>query len=97
YDNVLRAVEQLDSQRELLANAVDAHLAIISNQINQVMKRMTSWGAILLGATLVAGIYGMNFRHIPELDWRLGYPLALAMMAAITVVGYLSFRRRDWL
>jgi magnesium transporter len=97
FDHVLRAVEQLDIQRELVGNAVEAHLAIMSNRMNQVMKRMTSWGAILLGSTLVAGIYGMNFEHMPELGWRLGYPFAIGLMALITVVGYRFFQRRDWL
>jgi magnesium transporter len=97
FDHVLRAVEQLDIQRELVGNAVEAHLAIMSNRMNQVMKRMTSWGAILLGSTLVAGIYGMNFEHMPELGWRLGYPFAIGLMALITAVGYRFFQRRDWL
>jgi magnesium transporter len=97
YDHILRAIDQLDGQRELMGNAVDAHLAIISNRMNQVMKKMTSWGAILLGSTLVAGIYGMNFKHMPELSWRYGYPWALSLMVAITGVGWWAFRRRDWL
>ncbi|HSH59062.1 MAG TPA: magnesium/cobalt transporter CorA [Acidimicrobiales bacterium] len=97
YDHVLRATELLDEQRELLGNVMEAHLAVASNHMNEVMKTMTSWGAILLGSTLVAGIYGMNFEHMPELDWRLGYPFALGIMATITVVGYRAFRRRDWL
>ncbi len=97
YDHVLRAVDQLDSQRELMGNAVDAHLAIISNRMNSVMERMTAWGAILLVSTLVAAIYGMNFEHMPELGWRYGYLFALGLMAAITVAGYRFFRRKDWL
>ena len=97
YDHLLRAVELLDLQRELMGNAVDAHLAIMSNRMNLVMKRMTSWGAILLGATLVAGIYGMNFDHMPELGWRLGYAWAIGLMLAITGLGWWYFRRKDWL
>jgi magnesium transporter len=97
FDHVLRAIENLDSQRELVGNAVDAHLALSSNRMNQVMKRMTSWGAILLGSTLVAGIYGMNFDHMPELHWRLGYPFALGLMVTITILAYRAFSRRDWL
>ncbi len=97
YDHVLRATDLLDDQRELLGNVVEAQLAIASNHMNRVMKTMTSWGAILLGATLVAGIYGMNFENMPELEWQLGYPFALGIMAAITVVGYRVFKRRDWL
>jgi magnesium transporter len=97
YDHVLRAIDLLDGQRELMGNAVDAHLAIISNRMNEVMKKMTSWGAILLGSTLVAGIYGMNFNHMPELHWRYGYAYAIALMVTITVSGYVYFRRKDWL
>jgi magnesium transporter len=97
YDHLLRAVDTIDSHRELMGNAVDAHLAIISNRMNEVMKLMTSWGAILLGSTLVAGIYGMNFVHMPELQWHYGYAFALGLMAFITVAGYWYFRRRDWL
>ncbi|HEX3394528.1 MAG TPA: magnesium/cobalt transporter CorA [Acidimicrobiales bacterium] len=97
YDHVLRAVDLLDGQRELMGNAVDAHLAIISNRMNQVMKKMTSWGAIILGSTLIAGIYGMNFENMPELRWHYGYFAALALMATLTLIGYRYFRKKDWL
>ena len=97
YDHVLRAVDLLDGQRELMGNAVDAHLALISNRINGVMKTMTSWGAILLGASLVGTIYGMNFENMPELGWGLGYAFALGLMAMITILGYRYFRRKNWL
>jgi magnesium transporter len=97
YDHLLRSVDLIDSHRELLGNAVDAHLAIISNRMNEVMKKMTSWGAILLGSTLVAGIYGMNFVHMPELKWQYGYAWALGLMVALTIGGYWFFRRKDWL
>lgn len=97
FDHVLRSIEIIDNHRELMGNAVEAHLAIISNRMSSVMKRMTSWGAILLGSTLVTGIYGMNFTHMPELGWSWGFWWALSLMALVTVVGYLWFRARDWL
>ena len=97
YDHVLRVVDQLDAHRELVGNAVDANLAMVSNRMNEVMKRMTSWGAILLGSTLVAGIYGMNFEHMPELKWTFGYLYALGLMVVITLIGYRFFKRKDWL
>jgi magnesium transporter len=97
FDHVLRAIDMVDNHRELMGNAVDAHLAIMSNRMNRVMKRMTSWGAILLGSTLVTGVYGMNFVHMPELTWRWGFWWALAIMAFITISGYLWFKARDWL
>ena len=96
-DHVVRAMDGIDSQRELVSNAVDAHLAMMSNRMNQAMKRVTSWGAILLGSTLIAGIYGMNFEHMPELEWRFGYPFALGLMVTITLVGYRLSKRRGWL
>jgi magnesium transporter len=97
YDHVLRVTDWIETQRDLLTGLLEADLAVVSNRLNQVMKRMTSWGAILLGSTLIAGIYGMNFTHMPELDWVLGYPLALASMLALTIFLYTWFKRRDWL
>ena len=85
YDHVLRAIDLLDSGRELMGNAVDAHLAIINNRMNSVMKKWTSWGAILLLSTLVAGIYGMNFHNFPELSWKYGYPTTIAFCVLISI------------
>ena len=62
-----------------------------------VVKQLTGWAAIILIPTLIAGIYGMNFEHIPELEWLFGYPFALALMAVSAFVPYRVFRRRDWL
>ena len=97
FDHVLRAIDAVDNHRELMGNAVDAHLAIISNRMNSVMKRMTSWGAILLGSTIITGVYGMNFRHMPELGWMFGFWWAIGLMGFITVAGYFWFRSKDWL
>ena len=97
YDKILRAVDVVDEQRELVGNAVDAHLAVMSNQMNLVMKKLTAWGSIVFGATLIAGIYGMNFEHMPELTWYYGYPLALGTMAVLSILLYRMFRSRDWL
>jgi magnesium transporter len=97
YDHVLRATDWIETQRDLLTGLLEADLAVVSNRMNKVMKRMTSWGAILLGSTLIAGIYGMNFRTIPELDWAFGYPFALGLMLTLTIVLYTWFKRRDWL
>ncbi len=96
-DHLLRVIDQIDVQRELVGNVVDASLAISGNRMNQVMKKMTSWGAILIVATLVAGIYGMNFRHMPELDWSFGYPGVLLVMVAICAALFAYFKRIEWL
>jgi magnesium transporter len=96
-DRLLRVIDGVDVQRELLGNVVDAQLGLQANRMNKVMKKMTSWGAILIAATLIAGIYGMNFRDMPELSWRFGYPAALLLMLAVTSSLYFWFRHKDWL
>ncbi len=83
-NHVLRATEQIAGHRELVSSEVDALLALASQRMNEVMKTMTGWGSILLGATLIAGIYGMNFTHMPELSWYFGYPSAILMMLLLT-------------
>jgi magnesium transporter len=97
YDHILRVSELIESQRELLTGLLEAHLAVVSNRMNRVMKVTSSWGAIILGATLIAGIYGMNFRYMPELHWRYGYFVALGAMAVLTISLVWWFRRKDWL
>jgi magnesium transporter len=96
-DHTIRVLEFTDNVRELLTTALEAHLSQISNRLNQVMKSVTSWGAIILVPTLIAGIYGMNFRHMPELHWVWGYPMSLALMALSAFALFRMFRRRGWL
>ena len=96
-DHVIRSLELIDNIRELLTSALEARLAQASNTLNDVMKKLTAWAGIILVPTLIAGIYGMNFEHMPELSWRFGYPLALAVMAGSAVILYRMFRRRGWL
>jgi magnesium transporter len=97
YDHVLRVLDLIESQRELLTGLLEGQLAVMSNRMNQVMKATSSWGAILIVATLIAGIYGMNFQHMPELEWYYGYPFALGVMALSMYVLYRVFKRRGWL
>lgn len=97
YDHVLRATDFLDSIRDILSSALEAHLAVVSNRLNEVMKSLTSWAAIILIPTLIAGIYGMNFLHMPELRWRFGYVYALALMLGSAAVLYRVFKKREWL
>ena len=96
-DHLLRTIELADGVREILTTTVDIRMAQSANQLNEVMKKLTAWAGIILVPTLIAGIYGMNFRHMPELHWMLGYPLALGLMAASAFVLYVGFRKRGWL
>ena len=96
-DHVIRTTELTDNVRDLLTSARELQLAQVANRQNVVMKQLTAWAAIILIPTLIAGIYGMNFRHMPELDWAFGYPFALALMGVTAYLLYRSFRKREWL
>jgi len=96
-DHVIRAIEFVDNIREILTASLEAQLSQMSNRLNAVMKKLTSWAAILLVPTLIAGVYGMNFDRIPELHWALGYPFALGLMVVAAGALYIAFKKRDWL
>ncbi len=96
-DHLARVAETVDSLDHLLDNALTAHLAQLSMQQNEDMRRISAWGALLLAPTLVAGIYGMNFDDMPELHWAFGYPFALLLMASVSIVLWRAFKRSGWL
>jgi magnesium transporter len=110
-DHATRVLERVEAFRQLLANILQVNAALIAQRQNEEMARMTeagylqgeqvkrisSWAAILFAPTLVASIYGMNFDHMPELHWALGYPFAVLLMLVLGLVLYLVFKRRGWL
>lgn len=96
-DHVRRVDVQISQVRELLTQILTVNATLADQRRNDNMKTVSSWGAILLVPTLIGSIYGMNFTHMPELDWRYGYPMALGLMAVSAVVLYIVFKRRDWL
>ncbi|MEV3970338.1 magnesium and cobalt transport protein CorA [Streptomyces sp. NPDC050698] len=96
-DHLNRTDTEVRALDDLLASVLDAHLAKVSTWQNDDMRRISAWAAILAIPTLVAGIYGMNFADMPELDWRYGYPCALAVMAVGAGLLYRAFRRNGWL
>lgn len=97
YDHLLRISEELDGLRDILSGALEVHLSSISNQLNVTMKKLTAWGTILVSIAAVAGIYGMNFEHMPELKWKYGYLFSLALMTAICAALYFYFKKKDYL
>ncbi len=97
YDHLLRITDAIDLYRDLLSSALDASLSMSSFRLNIIVKRMTSGSIILMSMALVAGVYGMNFIYMPELDWRFGYPMALGLMATIGGGIAWFFHRIDWL
>ena len=97
YDHMVRIIEQVDTLRDLLNGALDGHLAMTSNKLNQTMQRLTAWTIILMSMALIAGIYGMNFESMPELHWSVGYLWSLGLMAFIATLLYGAFKRSRWL
>ena len=97
HDAVVQLREQVNTQLALLTSLSQTQMAAASIRSNEVMKTTSSWGAILVVATLITGIYGMNFAVMPEVRWRFGYPFALVLIAVSTVVLYRFFKWRNWL
>ena len=96
-DHVVLVTEWLAGFRELLQNILSVNLTMVGLSQNEQVKKISAWAAILFAPTLVGTVYGMNFDHMPELHWTLGYPFALTLMAIISVVLYLSFKRHGWM
>ena len=97
YDHLLRISTQLDGLRDMFNTAMQVNISMISLSENAVTKRLAAYGALLAVPTMLVGVWGMNFKHMPELDWELGYPLSLAAMAIIDVLLWRRFRRIGWL
>ncbi|WP_406127942.1 magnesium/cobalt transporter CorA [Streptomyces sp. NBC_00989] len=96
-DHLLRAKEQIASFDELLNSILQAHLAQVTVAQNEDMRKITAWAAVIAVPTMVCGVYGMNFDHMPELHWRYGYPLVIGVITAACLVLYRGFRRNGWL
>ncbi len=96
-DHLIRTRDQLDAMRDLLAGSLQANLAQVAVRQNDDVRRISAWVAIIAVPTAIAGIYGMNFEHMPELKWELGYPAAVFLMLAICTMLYRGFRRAGWL
>ena len=97
YDHAIRINEQVDTLRELLTGALEAHLSLTAVNQNDAMKKLAGWAAIIAVPTMVAGIYGMNFKFMPELEWRYSYPTVMTATAAVCVYLYYRFKRSGWL
>jgi magnesium transporter len=87
----------VDAFRELLTSILAANLTQASVRQNEDVRRISAWAAIVAVPTLITGIYGMNFEHMPELGWTFGYPLALAVIALVSIALYRNFKRAGWL
>jgi magnesium transporter len=97
YDHAIRINEHVDTLRELLTGALEAHLSLTAVAQNDAMKKLAGWAAIIGVPTMVAGVYGMNFKFMPELEWRYGYPAVIAGLTVVCVYLYYRFKRSGWL
>jgi magnesium transporter len=97
YDHLVRVVDLAESYRDLISGSLEAYLSVVSNRLNEVMKVLTIFSAIMLPLTFIAGIYGMNFDNMPELHSRYGYYAVWGFMIAVAIAMLLFFRRRGWI
>jgi len=97
HDHFVRVGDLADSYRDLVTSALDAYLSVQSNRMNEVMKTLTLISTVMLPLTFIAGVYGMNFDHMPELHWIYGYPYALGLMVIVAIGAFLWFRHKRWI
>jgi len=97
YDSLYRIVDASYSYQDMMQGTLDAYLSAVNNKLNETMKRLTVFAAILACLTVITGVYGMNFEHMPELHWRYGYLWAVFLMLAVPTGIVLWFRKQGWL
>jgi magnesium transporter len=97
HDHLLRINAALDTMRETIGTAIQVNLSMVALEEGEVNKRLAAWAAIFAVLTAFAGLWGMNFKHMPELDWRFGYPAALTLMAVVCGALYRRFKKVGWL
>jgi len=97
YDHLVRVVDLAENYRDLISGSLEAYLSVVSNRLNEIMKVLTIFSAIMLPLTFIAGVYGMNFDNMPELHSRYGYYGVWIIMVAVAVAMLLFFKRRGWI
>jgi magnesium transporter len=97
YDHTVQVIDNVETFRDMLSGMLDIYLSSVSNRLNAVMKVLTIIATVFMPLTFIAGIYGMNFRYMPELEWHWGYPAVLLVMLGIGGVMLIYFRKKRWL
>jgi len=97
YDHTIQVIDTIETFRDMISGMLDIYLSSISNRMNEVMKVLTIIATIFIPLTLVTGLYGMNFKYMPELEWRWGYPMVWVIMLAVSAAMLVYFRRKKWL
>jgi magnesium transporter len=97
YDHTIQVIDTVETLREMVSGMLDIYLSSVSNRLNAIMKVLTIITTIFMPLSFIAGIYGMNFRYLPELQWRYGYTLVLMLMTFIALLMLFFFRKKKWL
>ncbi len=97
YDHAVQVIDAMETIRDMLSGMLETYLSSLSNRMNEVMKVLTIIATIFIPLTFIAGVYGMNFKYMPETEWRWAYPAALGVMLLVAAVMLVYFRRRRWL
>jgi magnesium transporter len=97
YDHTINTLDTIETYRDMLSGMLDIYLSSISNRLNEVMKVLTIITTIFIPLSFIAGVYGMNFKDMPELDWSFGYPAVLSLMFVISVIMVIMFKRKKWI
>jgi magnesium transporter len=97
YDHTIQVIDNIETFRDMLSGMLDIYLSSISNRMNEVMKVLTIIATLFIPLTFIVGLYGMNFKYMPELEWRWGYPLVLLLMLVLSVFMLFYFRRKKWI
>ncbi|MDH7514246.1 MAG: magnesium/cobalt transporter CorA [Bacteroidota bacterium] len=97
YDHIIQVMETLETYRDMLSGMVDIYMSTVSNRMNEIMKVLTIIATVFIPLTFIAGVYGMNFEHMPELHWRWGYAFAWGIMATVALGMFIYFRKKKWM
>jgi magnesium transporter len=97
YDHVIQIIEIIETYREIASDLTETYISSVSNRMNEIMKVLTLIGTIFIPLTFLAGVYGMNFRYLPELDLKWAYPAFWLICTLLTIFMLVFFRRRNWL
>jgi magnesium transporter len=97
YDHTIQVIENIETFRDMSASLLEIYLSSLSNKLNEVIKLLTIISTIFIPLTFLAGLYGMNFRYMPELESRWGYPAVLTLMFSVVAVMLINFKRKRWI
>jgi magnesium transporter len=97
YDHTIQVIDTIETYRDMVSGVLDVYLSSVSNKMNEVMKVLTIIATIFMPMTFIAGIYGMNFKHMPELETTYGYPVVWLVVVAIGLAMLKVFRKKRWL